>query len=273
MESGKASKNYECGRQRIRNGRIVGGVNTYPGEYPWVVSIRLNGRHFCGGVLLNNKWILTAAHCVAGYIPRNFLVRLGAFDVRYPLEGTTVDIAVNKIVVHQNYSRPRPFANDIALLRLEQSVEYSDHIVAICLPPTGDPLNANFYEGFRGTVTGWGWLRDENNNSDKAEHATILQKVTLPIVSNEICTQWYHYKGKTIVVSSRQFCAGFEDGGKDACRGDSGGPMLMKNSTTNTYSVIGIVSAGIGCALPQLPGLYTRVNAYTDWITDRIARN
>ncbi|KAI1305956.1 Plasma kallikrein [Halotydeus destructor] len=261
------TKHIECGRQIIRTGRIVGGDDAYEGEFPWTVSIRLNGQHYCGGVLLNEQWVLTAAHCVVGYVPRNFWVRLGAHKSRLQVSPTEQDIAADSMVIHQNYSRPRPFANDIALLKLQHKALFSDHVSPICLPNNVDSDDGDYYQGTKGLVVGWGWLKDDHHGPNgRGGPADVLQKVNLPVIANDQCSKWYQTQGKHIVVSKRQFCAGFQDGGKDACRGDSGGPMLLKNTTTNKFSVIGIVSAGIGCALKQLPGLYTRVNAFIPWI-------
>lgn len=118
--------------------------------------------------------------------------------------------------------------------------------------------------------------------------ADTLQKVNLPVINNGICSSWYNSQGKHVTLSSRQFCAGFEEGSKDACQvmsaffcaflliewlgpqGDSGGPMLLRDSESGRYTVMGVVSAGIGCALRRLPGIYTRVNAYVPWINKYI---
>nr|XP_027204509.1 putative uncharacterized protein DDB_G0277255 isoform X2 [Dermatophagoides pteronyssinus] len=101
-----------------------------------------------------------------------------------------------------------------------------------------------------------------------------LRKVELPFIDRFTCERWYASRSRPIQLIERQFCAGLYEGGKDACRGDSGGPMLerlltydsINNRMIEQYRVVGIVSAGIGCALPKLPGIYTRVESYLDWI-------
>lgn len=118
----------------IRTPRIIGGDETNPGEFPWTVSVKLNGQPICGGSLIDKSWILTAAHCVVGYNPRNLTVRLGAYRIKDNTETQAVDSALSLFVVHKHYSMPRPFSNDIALLKMSDPVEFSDFIIPICLP-------------------------------------------------------------------------------------------------------------------------------------------
>lgn len=118
----------------IRMPRIIGGDETLPGEFPWAVSVKLNGQPICGGSLIDKSWILTAGHCVVGYNPKNLTVRLGAYRIKDMSETQTVDLPVSLFVVHKDYSMPRPFSNDIALLKTVDPIEYSDYIIPICLP-------------------------------------------------------------------------------------------------------------------------------------------
>lgn len=118
----------------IRMPRIIGGDETAPGEFPWTVSVKLNGQPICGGSLIDKSWILTAAHCVVGYNPKNLTVRLGAYRIKDTSETQTLDLPVAMFIVHKEYSMPRPFSNDIALLKLDDPVEYTDFIIPICLP-------------------------------------------------------------------------------------------------------------------------------------------
>lgn len=118
----------------IRMPRIIGGDDTSPGEFPWTVSIKLNGQPICGGSLIDKTWILTAAHCVVGYNPKNLTVRLGAYRIKDASETQTKDLPVSMFVVHKDYSMPRPFSNDIAMMKLVETVDYTDYIIPICLP-------------------------------------------------------------------------------------------------------------------------------------------
>lgn len=118
----------------IRMPRIIGGDETEPGEFPWTASIKLNNQPICGGSLIDRSWILTAAHCVVGYDPKNLTVRLGAYRIKDQGELQALEVPVSMFIVHREYSVPRPFSNDIALLKLDDPIRYNDHIIPICLP-------------------------------------------------------------------------------------------------------------------------------------------
>lgn len=118
----------------IRMPRIIGGDETYPADYPWTASIKLNNQPICGGSLIDNRWILTAAHCVVGYNPKNLTIRLGAYRIKDLTEENAVELGVSLFIVHKEYSMPRPFSNDIALLKLSDPINFTDFIMPICLP-------------------------------------------------------------------------------------------------------------------------------------------
>ncbi|XP_076348415.1 venom protease-like [Tachypleus tridentatus] len=249
-----------CGRQLVRNSRIVRGTDAYDGEFPWVVSIRFNREHFCGGTILDKRWVLTAAHCVQLYSPRHFVVRVGEFDLSQEEDHKTEDIRVQQIIVHPDFSLPRRYYNDIAILKLAKDITFTDYIRPVCLPDT-----SSSFIGQDGTVIGWGFQADPEEGGERAKR---LQKVEVPVMDVTQCQNWYHEAGKLVTLQNGQMCAGFKNGGQDSCKGDSGGPLLVKEG--DKFVIIGVVSAGIGCAKPLLPGLYTQVTSYIVWILQHI---
>ncbi|KAH9402019.1 hypothetical protein TYRP_016591 [Tyrophagus putrescentiae] len=251
----------QCGtRSMMRRAKIINGSTAVHGRYPWLVSLLLNNRHHCGGSLINEEWVVTAAHCVYRLKANRFKVKLGGHRRASTPELTSMEVNASRVIAHTGFSYAT-FADDVALVKLPFKVPYSPFIRPICLP-TPTELKTTAFE--RATVAGWGKLRAGGVSAE------TLQELELPLVDNGLCQTWYKQQGKSIAIRPTQICAGLEKGGQDACQGDSGSPLMVTDPITSRVSVIGIVSAGIGCALPKLPGLYTRVTAYTDWIDKTI---
>lgn len=158
------------------------------------------------------------------------------------------------IVTHPEYKCGKS-ANDIALLKLEKSIIFSDLIKPICI---SSPLNDETYEGTIADVSGWGWT---NENQEIGVRSDILQRASIEVWNNKKCESSFAEQNKPQPISKTQMCAGKETGGIDSCWADSGGPLISKENI-----LIGVVSTGVGCARPGLPGIYTRVSEYVGWI-------
>jgi len=233
--------------------RIVGGVNVPDDERPWMASIQYGGSHFCGGSLIANHWVLTAAHCVEeinGSNMNQLRVRAGVTDLSRN-EGKTAK--VKSVHVHKGYAQTNGNAADLALLELASNVngiQYLKLATQQIMATAGQP-------GDMASVSGWGTQEEGGAPSNR------MMKVEVPIVSNETCNEARAYNG---MITPTELCAGYDQGGKDSCQGDSGGPLVVKEG--GDYYQAGIVSWGEGCAQPYKYGVYTRVSAFNRWIQD-----
>jgi len=213
---------------------------------------RGSGRPFCGGSLINSRYVVTASHCVHGQSASRLTVVLNEQDFSSSSDGAKpVSVRVESIKQHENYNTNN-IDNDIALLRLAQAVPLGSQFTPVCLPSTG----TNDFTGQQATVTGWG------ATSQGGQTSPSLRQVTVPVLSNDECNKKSKYNGK---ITKNMMCAGqLTTGGKDSCQGDSGGPLIIDNGGRKT--LIGVVSWGYGCAQAYSPGVYTRVANYPDWI-------
>ncbi|XP_077069357.1 polyserase-2 [Siphateles boraxobius] len=244
-----------CGKAN-RNTKIVGGQAAPAGAWPWQVSLHRRGSHFCGGSLINNRWVLTAAHCFADTTLPSPIVYLG----RQTQEGANVNEVsrgVSKIINHPNYNS-KTQNNDITLLQLDSPVNFTDFISPVCLASS----NSLFFNQTSSWVTGWGRI----SSGISLPSPGTLQEVQVPIVGNRQCKCLYGVSQ----ITDNMICAGLLEGGKDSCQGDSGGPMVSKQGV---WIQSGVVSFGEGCALPKFPGVYARVSKYQDWINGHITTN
>jgi len=233
-------------------GRIVGGSDAEPGEFPWQVSLRslnhLPITHFCGGSVIAENWVVTAGHCCAGQSPLTMHVTAGDTHSGLLNDEGEQFVNIEKVIQHEDYDA-QTISNDICLLKLATALEWTDYVAPI-------PLQYNETEaGTVCTVTGWGTTHEGG-----LMLPSQLQKVDVPVVSDEECRVAYGDQ-----VQDSMICAGLKEGGKDSCQGDSGGPFFCDGLLT------GVVSWGRGCARPDYPGVYTQVSYFTQWIENTMA--
>ncbi|XP_023290504.1 transmembrane protease serine 9 [Orussus abietinus] len=196
---------------------------------------------------------------------RQIRVTLGEHNLRAPEYLIESKVAVQRVMVHPGHACGG-YDDDIALLELARPVSWSPNVQPACLPPASGNPGYSIFRGEHAVAAGWGWLGE---NRDTNKRADVLQKVGVRVVDNNVCREWYASQGKKWRVAPGQMCAGHEEGGRDSCWADSGGPLMVGSHPGGSTMVVGVVSTGIGCARPRLPGVYTRVSEYIPWITQQ----
>jgi len=253
----------------VRSTRIVGGEVTDVNEYPWQAGLVSKGSSFvwCGGSLVNSRWVLTAAHCTIDAKASKIQVLLGEHDYNSDGETDTLRMGVMTIKNHPDYDGQK-YDYDFSMLKLKSEVDFCSypHIRPICLPPD----TSDNYAGDKAITTGWGTTSSGGSVSNE------LREVTLDVITNNQCKNNFAYSSS--MITSQMLCANVDGGGKDACQGDSGGPLVTSKGGSGVtagenYLLIGVVSWGYGCAQAEAPGVYARVTSQLTWIQDFLSQS
>ncbi|MDR7324329.1 MULTISPECIES: S1 family peptidase [Catenuloplanes] len=226
---------------------VVGGDAARTGQFPWVVRVSAG----CAGTLVAARVVLTAAHCAAGLPVDGIAVTADTVDLD---DRRSREARVVRMIVAAGY-RQVTEGDDWALLQLDRR-----------LPLPTIPVNdASGYDTGRFTVIGWGATGEDQAQQRKLRYAEV------PLVADHTCVSAYREAGYTY-RPDEMLCAGYvADGRRDACYGDSGGPLVRRDAY-GTWRQVGVVSWGIGCARPGLPGVYTQLSAHARELRAALAR-
>ncbi|XP_053975761.1 trypsin I-P1-like [Hylaeus volcanicus] len=231
-------------------GRIVNGTKAALRQFPYQVSLRrsYSNRHFCGGSLIDEYYVLTAAHCMymdgGKILPWTISVVAGELQLDQNT-ATGQTRGVKKVYVHSDFDLST-LQNDIALLQLKEPFKLTQEVMVAPLT-TDNPVPGTVCQ-----VAGWGYPA-----YDYPVVSNDLMYVDLPVMNINQC--------KALLVNVTDmppgmFCAGYVEGQRDACQGDSGGGMICNGVLT------GVVSGGEGCAFPGYPGVYSNIFFFEEWI-------
>ncbi|XP_076968540.1 suppressor of tumorigenicity 14 protein isoform X2 [Tamandua tetradactyla] len=256
---GSDEKDCDCGlRSFSKQSRVVGGQDADVGEWPWQVSLHVQGQgHVCGASLISPTWLVSAAHCYVddrGFRysdPTLWTAYLGLLDQSKRSAPGVQEHRLKRIIRHPSFN-DFTYDYDIALLELEQRAEYSSVVRPVCLPDTTHVFPA----GKAIWVTGWGHTKEGGTG------ALILQKGEIRVINQTTCESLLPQQ-----VTTRMMCVGYLSGGVDACQGDSGGPLSSVEADGRIFQA-GVVSWGEGCARRDKPGVYTRLSVFRDWIKE-----
>lgn len=228
---------------------IVNGTDAEPGAYPWMVF-----EEVCGGTLIAEEWVLTAAHCTHA-LAVGETIHIGGTEILAMRDGVDGDQhVIAEIIDHPEWD-PSTLMNDFSLLRLSE-------------PSFVTPLPIDLGDAHAGTdgmAIGWGLL------SEGGDRPNALQEVILPVIEQDVCVDAFMDVDRSW-VQDEMICAGYFEGGTSVCNGDSGGPLV----STVTGELIGVASFSVGCAREGFPAVFARVSSAQDWIcetTDNTVEN
>ncbi|XP_069360515.1 venom protease-like [Maniola hyperantus] len=279
----QSDRNHECLEYKLRQQGpnkphfAIGGRNALPGEFPHMGALgwkAVAGSWVfkCGASLISSKFMLTAAHCskstpldtnIVSLDPE--IVRLGDKNIIDTWSNglNPIDAKILNIIVHPKYKAPKKYF-DIAIIELEEERFFTSNVQPACLWSEFDTSKL----GTSATLTGWGVIETARRLT-----SPTLQAAVVDIIDSELCNNLLKQScnRQWCGIQEHQICAGKLAGGVDACQGDSGGPLQVKinlpeSGEGSMHFVIGVTSFGIGCARPNLPGVYTRVSSFVDWI-------
>ena len=242
----------------------AGNTTAYHGQFPWQARVEVyrpesdDYGHQCGGIIVTNRHVITAAHCVDNVGLASMQVRVG--DLRFGRRDRDEEVfAVASFYVH---SQGTSSANGIALLRLKSrrdvGMEFGPYVQPACLPEA----DTKYEPDTVCEVSGWG------KTTDGAPISETLRGASVPLVADGFCSAPDVHGDR--FVPGRMFCAGLVRGGSDSCGGDSGGPLVCRDPTNNRFVAFGIASTGDPRGCGRLPGLYTKMSGFVSWLLGRL---
>jgi len=248
FKKGTKSMAGECGIPGPMD-RIVGGTEATPHSYPWMAALFVDDQWFCGGSLISDEWVLTAAHCAKD--ASEMKVMLGAHNVREGAEEGRIELVTRDFFTHEKYNTLN-LHNDLALVHLPEKVNFTNTIRPVCLPSYSESSTAWAHEDCQ--ASGWGKPSDSATGISPE-----LREVTVDTITNLICALEF-----PTVINKNILCISGKDG-KSTCNGDSGGPLHLV--TDGVFKQIGIVSFGssVGCEVGFHAG-FTRTASFLEWI-------
>jgi len=238
-----------------RSSYIVGGQDATLGAWPWQASLQSFGQHSCGAALISDRWLVTAAHCVAEARTSLYRIVLGMHDRKRQGQGSPKQYSLVKIIRHPNFqtnNSPGGFPNDIALMQTSSPVNVkSQYISTVALAEQGQ----DFLDNKDCYITGWGKMGNRKPMAD------VLQQAHVNVYSNAECDK----KHSAHKVQDSHICVGVQ-GKSGGCQGDSGGPLVCR--VGGDYLLAGVTSWGRADCSVQYPTVYTRMSEYRDWIEE-----
>ncbi|OCT59124.1 serine protease 27 [Xenopus laevis] len=259
-ETSNQSLAETCGNPVEVSSHNAWGQEAKKGQNPWQVILQLPGKRACGGTLVSNNLVLTAAHCVARVNASSVTITLGAYSITGNPDGE-VSVPVEKILIFHRYNNSDSPV-DVAIVGLSWNVNFTDFILPACLPTP----STEFLPGHNCKVTEWGQSELHSTNPKPV----TLQEVEVQLISVEQCKSFYSQATNNSNITDDMICATDIHGGRGACKGDKGAPLVCMEG--KQWYLVGIMTSGYGCGT-GFPGVYISVPAMEKWFPESFISN